>query len=143
MSDPTSAAHATLVAQINALPRPLRQYVHDLETDADPAGDKMRLLCLEENAVGLADEIGRLSTELTETRRLFPDAIAWLLEDGDRCASVVADAYSAWDGDRPWPDALMSEIAHRRATSVRAPVICTTHRTFDIHCLKCWQEHRG
>ena len=38
----------------------------------------------------------------------------WLLKDGDRCASVIADAYSAWDTDIPWTDALLAEIEHRR-----------------------------
>ena len=37
---------AELTKQINELPEMLRQYVHDLEADADPAGDKMRIVCL-------------------------------------------------------------------------------------------------
>jgi len=42
-----------LAEQINALPQPLKDYVRDLEQDADPAGDKWRLLELRENCGGL------------------------------------------------------------------------------------------
>ena len=48
---------------------------------------------------------------LTEDDR---SAIAWLLDDADRCASIVADAYDSWDGEQPWMDALLDEIDHRR-----------------------------
>ena len=53
-----------LAAEINALPPRIRQYVHYLETNADPAGDKARLLCLTENNAGLAAEVERLRGEL-------------------------------------------------------------------------------
>lgn len=33
---------------INVLPEPLRRYVHDLETNADPAGNLQELHCLRE-----------------------------------------------------------------------------------------------
>lgn len=42
---------------------------------------------------------------------------AWLLEDADRCAGVVADAYSGWDTDKPWRDTLEAEIKHQRSTA--------------------------
>lgn len=59
---------AELTKQINDLPEMLRQYVHDLEADADPAGDKMRIVCLEENMAGLTDEIDRQRAEIDELR---------------------------------------------------------------------------
>ena len=38
----------------------------------------------------------------------------WLLQEGDRCAAAVADAYAGWDTDVPWSDALLAEIEYRR-----------------------------
>lgn len=59
--EPTGAEGASaspLAAEVNALPPRMRQYVHDLVANADPAGDKARLLNLEENvrAVGIENE---------------------------------------------------------------------------------------
>lgn len=39
---------------INALPEPIRKYVHDLETNADPAGNIRESICQRENAEALA-----------------------------------------------------------------------------------------
>lgn len=44
-----------LAAEINALPKRVRDFIHHLETDADPAGDKWRLAAAEENVAGLAE----------------------------------------------------------------------------------------
>ncbi len=38
----------TLTDQINALPQPLRQYIHDLEARCDPAGDVQTIASLRE-----------------------------------------------------------------------------------------------
>ena len=38
---------------INALPGPLRRFIHDLETRADPAGDVAEIALLKENNRGL------------------------------------------------------------------------------------------
>jgi hypothetical protein len=51
---PTSAA-------INALPDPLRRFIHDLETRADPAGDVRALHVARENAAALAVRVEALS----------------------------------------------------------------------------------
>ena len=49
------------------------------------------------------------------TTEMTPAEIAeWLLADGDRCVSVMDDAYAAWDPDVPWREALLSEIEYRR-----------------------------
>jgi len=47
---------------INALPEPLRRYIHDLETLCDPAGDIQTIVCLRENVRALQathDEVVR------------------------------------------------------------------------------------
>jgi hypothetical protein len=51
---PTSAA-------INALPEPLRRFIHDIETRADPAGDVRDLHVARENAAALAVRVATLS----------------------------------------------------------------------------------
>ena len=66
---------AELTKQINELPEMLRQYVHDLEADADPAGDKMRIVCLEENMAGLTDEIDRQRAEIERLTRERDEAV--------------------------------------------------------------------
>jgi len=57
-----------LSAEIKALPDHVRQYIHDLETNADPAGDKWRILALEQNVAGLTHDNERLRAE-NERRR--------------------------------------------------------------------------
>jgi hypothetical protein len=42
---------------INALPGPLRRYIHDLETRADPAGDIAQIAFLKETVVALQARI--------------------------------------------------------------------------------------
>jgi hypothetical protein len=49
----TRAGAPLLAAEINALPQRVRDYIHHLETDADPAGDKWRLAAAEENLAAL------------------------------------------------------------------------------------------
>ena len=45
------------------------------------------------------------------------EVLEWLLADGDRCASVVADAYDAWDTETSWERVLIAEIEWRRSTT--------------------------
>ena len=86
---------AELTKQINDLPEMLRQYVHDLEADADPAGDKMRIVCLEENMAGLTDEIDRQRAEverLTRERDHFQacwNAVSDIRADRDRLMKLL------------------------------------------------------
>jgi len=40
-------------AHINALPEPIRQYIHDLETRCDPAGDVQTIACLRQRVAAL------------------------------------------------------------------------------------------
>ena len=51
--DETTPEPKLLAAEINALPKRVRDYIHHLETDADPAGDKWRLAAAEENVAAL------------------------------------------------------------------------------------------
>ena len=61
---------------VNALPEKLKQYVHDLETDADPAGDKARLLLLKEQVDGLSSLYAQAKAELHAMHTMIDD-IAW------------------------------------------------------------------
>jgi hypothetical protein len=47
---------------INALPRPLRRYIHDLETRADPAGDVAQIAILKETVAALEARIRELES---------------------------------------------------------------------------------
>jgi hypothetical protein len=49
---------------INALPGPLRRYVHDLETRADPAGDVAEIALLKENNAALWARIRELEAQM-------------------------------------------------------------------------------
>jgi hypothetical protein len=49
------------VANINALPEPLRRYIHDLETVCDPAGDVAELFRLRKENELLRWECERLT----------------------------------------------------------------------------------
>jgi hypothetical protein len=48
---------------INGLPQPVRQYIHDLETRADPAGDVAELACLRETVAALEIRVEELEAE--------------------------------------------------------------------------------
>ena len=95
---------AELTKQINDLPEMLRQYVHDLEADADPAGDKMRIVCLEENMAGLTDEIDRQRAEIERLTRERDEA---------RSASVPGSAavFAAVEAERDRMRAALEKIA--------------------------------
>jgi hypothetical protein len=47
---------------INALPGPLRRYIHDLETRADPAGDVAQIAILRETVAALEARIRELES---------------------------------------------------------------------------------
>jgi hypothetical protein len=49
---------------INALPEPIRQYIHDLETRADPAGDVAQMAFLKDTVDALLIEMRELEKEL-------------------------------------------------------------------------------
>lgn len=55
-----------LASEINALPARMRQYVHNLVSDADPAGDKMRLLIAEENNAALSARVVDLEQQVRD-----------------------------------------------------------------------------
>lgn len=62
-----------LAAEINALPQRVRDFIHHLETDADPAGDKWRLAAAEENVAGLTKVI----EEMQEENRYLLTKVVW------------------------------------------------------------------
>jgi hypothetical protein len=49
---------------INALPGPLRRYIHDLETRADPAGDVAEIALLKENNAALWARVRELEAQV-------------------------------------------------------------------------------
>jgi hypothetical protein len=49
---------------INALPDPIRQYIHDLETNADPSGNIRDAICQRETAMALAKRVEELEKAL-------------------------------------------------------------------------------
>lgn len=68
---------------LNALPEPLRKYVHDLETRCDPAGDVARLALTQ-------DENRRLRAEHVELKRERDEFDkAYIEEDGLRCKLLI------------------------------------------------------
>ena len=46
--------------RINALPEPIRRYIHDLETRCDPAGDVAQIACLRETCGALSKRVAEL-----------------------------------------------------------------------------------
>jgi hypothetical protein len=46
----------------NALPGPMRRYIHDLTTQADPAGDVAQIACLKETVAALEVRIRELES---------------------------------------------------------------------------------
>lgn len=53
---------------INALPEPLRRYIHDLETRADPAGDIQQIASLMEQRDALLIRCRQLEVEMEDLR---------------------------------------------------------------------------
>lgn len=51
---------------INALPDPIRSYIHDLETRCDPAGDLRARRVAEDTVLALEAEVASLTTRITE-----------------------------------------------------------------------------
>ena len=48
---------------VNALPKPLRAYIHDIETKCDPAGDVRTIAIQEENLVALQVQVDELAAK--------------------------------------------------------------------------------
>ncbi len=57
-----------LTDQINALPWPLRSFVHDLETRADPAGDLRSRRVAEDAVLALEAELARLAAKIERAK---------------------------------------------------------------------------
>jgi hypothetical protein len=55
-------------ANINALPNPIRRYIHDLESNADPSGTIREAICQRENAMALAFRVKELEAEIETLR---------------------------------------------------------------------------
>ena len=96
-----------LASEINALPERMRKYVHELETDCDPAGEKARIICLEENVAGLTAELERLTRELGTERsgHLFTQGERnWALQERDRLRAALERAESELSVEEVDPD---------------------------------------
>jgi hypothetical protein len=64
---PTSWTPTT--ENINNLPKPLRRFVHDLQSNCDPAGMIRENICLKENLAALQCRIEELESRLYGKRR--------------------------------------------------------------------------
>ena len=54
---------------INALPKPLRKYIHDLATRSDPSGDIQTIASLKDQVAGLINKCAELEKELRAARQ--------------------------------------------------------------------------
>src|SRR5262245_18528547 len=57
---------------INALPEPIRRYIHHLATNADPAGTIAEAICQRENAMALARRVEELEAEMERLKPKSP-----------------------------------------------------------------------
>lgn len=98
-------------AHINALPDPLRRFIHDLETNADPAGTIREAICQRENAMALAIRVNELESQLAEKDReiatltqLFCEAHQdfdhWPGGFGCPCCAAVGESNKVAEKDR-------------------------------------------
>lgn len=94
--DPVTAQNygPTLSAEINALPDRLRQYVHDLETRADPTWDLRRAFAAEENAMALQQRVLELELAIAKLRVHFPEMLSHPDEKIRQAADAIANALS-------------------------------------------------
>ena len=67
-------------AHINALPEPLRRYIHDLESTCDPAGDMQRIAFLKDQCGGLQVKLRDAEHTAGEAGCLVEDLKAKLAE---------------------------------------------------------------
>lgn len=61
--DPVHGNWTPTAANINGLPPALRRYIHDLETNADPAGTIREAICQRANAMALARRVKEIESE--------------------------------------------------------------------------------
>lgn len=85
---------------VNALPEPLRRYVHDLETRCDPAGDVQTMAQLRDEKYALTKLVEELETELARRTNI-------LICDEPGCSAGAAFSY----GGGKWCH--MHEVEHR------------------------------
>jgi len=71
--------------EINALPLPVREYIHNLEARCDPAGDVQKMACMQEQIDELLFKDSSYFTllqklkELSKSNELDPDAFDYWL----------------------------------------------------------------
>lgn len=69
LSDPVHGEFWTPTSEnINALPLPIRRYIHDLTTNADPAGTIAEAACQRENALALTRRVKELEEEIASLK---------------------------------------------------------------------------
>lgn len=104
--------------KINALPYPLRKYIHDLETRCDPAGDCAGRVLAEDESATYALRISRLNVEVNELRvhnRHLTNKLACIVEYiGSPFGDVTQEIYDIATEQLSSYDPAMIEI--ERAT---------------------------
>lgn len=95
---------APTAANVNALPEPIRLYVHDLETRYDPAGDIRTIAVLRETVEALMAEI----KELREAGAVDPERLAQMIAHRACCGTEHDPATGKLHGccvvcGVPWP----------------------------------------
>lgn len=69
MSEDAGPSSGDLVAAINALPNPVRAFVHDLETRCDPAGEVRELFCARREVAALRARLAEVEREVFDYRQ--------------------------------------------------------------------------
>ena len=81
---------------INALPEPVRRYIHDLATGADPAGDTAQIALLKENNAALWKRVQELEGQIAQLRPKAADLAIELQRIYDSEINLRIDWL--WDG---------------------------------------------
>lgn len=82
---------------INALPDPIRHYIHQLETRTDPAGDVRRIAELKDQVEALQVLLVAAKAEREQLTAVLGEPVAWRVKRG--ASNLWAYAETEWDAD--------------------------------------------
>lgn len=82
---------------INALPDPIRHYIHQLETRTDPAGDVRRIAELKDQNAALEALYRSVKDEKEQLTAALGEPAAWRIRRG--ASDLWAYAETEWDAD--------------------------------------------